>query len=182
MKRSRLFNAAFSNTLLRALLSLLATSEHISNLASALSEIAPSSQWEPGHSLTRAYDSTGPRCPRSHPPLRPSAEYRSIRSSLLWPHLPFFFSRWAGVLIWPQPWRMVTLTRTSPLPHPQGYICSFPPDTQVVRDIEASPWGSICFLQRGQGRVVIKAWTWSPPPPPCPYKMVCLCWEWAHCK
>lgn len=161
MKRSRLFNAAFSNALLPALLSLLATSKHISNLASALSEIALSSQWEPGHRLTLAYDGTGPRCPRSHPPLQPSADYRSIRSSL-------FSSRWAcedpepGVLIWPQPWRMVTLTRTWPLPHPQGYICSFPSDTQVVRDIEASPWGSICFLQRGQGRVVIKAWTWSP--------------------
>lgn len=151
MKRSRLFNAAFSNTLLRALLSLLATRKHISNLASALPEIAPSSQWEqrtawPGHMT--ALDLGAPVLTRPSSPWRsivPSVAPYSVRTSL-------FFSRWAcedpepGVLIWPQPWRMVTLTRTSPLPHPQGYICSFPSDTQVVRDIETSPWGSICFL------------------------------------
>lgn len=64
---------------------------------------------------------------------------------------------------------MVTLTRTSPRPHPQGYICSFPWDTQVVSDIETSPWGSICFLWRGQRGAVIRS---ELDPTPLRYKLV----------
>lgn len=66
---------------------------------------------------------------------------------------------------------MVTLTRTSPRPHPQGYICSFPWDTQVVSDIETSPWGSICFPWRGQRGPVIRS---ELDPTPLRYKLVCV--------
>lgn len=63
----------------------------------------------------------------------------------------------ASLLIWPSPWRMVTLTHTSYCPYPRGYICSTPRDTHVVSDIETSPWDPICFLRRGQWKVVIRA-------------------------